>query len=118
MLIEYFEPDYEFKDDRGMLVQLIHDGFKQVNVITCNKDSVRGGHYHKKNTEMFYVISGSFKLELKKDDISEEYEIKAGTLFKVGPMISHTFNYTEDTVLVSAYSLGVEMPDGQKDIYK
>ncbi len=118
MLIEYINPDYEFKDNRGKLVQLIHEGFSQINVITCLNDSIRGGHYHKNNIELFYVITGSFTLELKKGDELEKYEIGEGTLFKVNPLISHTFYYKEDTILVSAYSNGVEMPDGSMDIFK
>ena len=49
MLIEYIKPDFEFKNENGTLIQLVHEGWKQVNVIFSNATGVRGGHYHKYN---------------------------------------------------------------------
>jgi len=52
---------FTFNDDRGTLVQLVHEGYKQMNVVTSKKGVFRGGHYHKMNREVFYIISGHFK---------------------------------------------------------
>ena len=118
MLIEYMKPDFEFDNENGSLKQLVHDGWKQVNVIFSPSGSVRGGHYHKYNEECFYVVSGGFKLKLWIDDGElEEYDIRQGDFFKLKPYVFHTFEYTEDTTLVSMYSNGVEMDDGEKDIW-
>ncbi len=117
MLINFIKPDFVHSDERGTLIQLVREGYKQVNVITCAKDTLRGGHYHKHNTEAFYVVSGSFKLVLELDGIIEEYNIGKNTFFSVAPYVKHSFIYSEETLLVSMYSNGVEMSDGAKDIW-
>lgn len=37
MLIKFLEPNFIFEDERGLLIQLVRDGFKQVNYITAKK---------------------------------------------------------------------------------
>lgn len=118
MLMTLLTPDFEFEDNRGKLTQLVHEGFRQVNVITCLKDSFRGDHFHKSNNEAFYVVSGSFTLTLEKEGIKEEHLIKQGAFFLIPPFVNHSFFYHEDTLLVSMYSNGVELSDGTKDIFK
>lgn len=117
MLIQWLKPDFTFENESGCLRQLVHDGWKQINVITSHAGSARGGHYHKFNTEAFYVVQGSFTLTLWKDRQREEYEIKAGEMFALPPYVFHTFAYREDTTLVSMYSLGVELSETEKDIW-
>lgn len=119
MLIEFIKPDFEFSDDRGSLKQLVHTGWKQVNYITSVAGAFRGNHYHKENTEAFFVINGRFRLIAETLDKSqtEEYEMKSGDFFIIKPNINHSFDYLEDTSLISFYNLGVEKADGTKDIY-
>lgn len=105
--------DFAFSDDRGTLVQLVHDGWKQINVITSKKGAVRGGHYHKKNREAFHIISGSLEVTVN----GTSHLFGEGTFFAIDAFDLHSFRFLEDTVLVSMYSNGVELPDGTKDIY-
>ena len=105
--------DFEFADDRGTLVQLVHDGWRQINVITSKKGAVRGGHYHKFNQEAFYIVSGSLELTVN-DSV---YSFRQGDFFSIEPFDLHSFRFWEDTILVSMYSEGVELADGTKDIY-
>ena len=105
--------DFAFSDDRGTLTQLVHDGWKQVNVVTSKKGAVRGGHYHKENKEAFYIISGA--LEVTVNGTSRQFW--DGAFFAIDAFDLHSFRFLEDTVLVSMYSGGVELPDGTKDIY-
>jgi hypothetical protein len=37
-------------------------------------------------------------------------------MFRIGPFVYHTFEYLEETALISMYSSGVEEPGGRKDI--
>jgi oxalate decarboxylase/phosphoglucose isomerase-like protein (cupin superfamily) len=109
MLIEFIKPDFQFNDERGVLVQLIHKGWSQVNYVSSKNNSTRGGHYHKNNKEAFYVISGNFKLVVEDaDGIKEEYSIKAGDFFVVKPFVIHSFKFELDTTLISFYDKGVE----------
>lgn len=117
MLVKYLKPDFHFENENGLLVQLVHDGWKQVNVITSAAGKKRGGHYHKYNNEAFYIISGSFNLTVWKGEEKEEYLMKAGDWFTIDPFVFHVFEYLENTVLVSLYSNGVELSDTEKDIW-
>lgn len=117
-MINILKPDFIFSDDRGTLTQLIHNGYKQVNVITSKADTIRGGHYHKINTEAFFVVEGAFQLVAEYKSEKKEYSFKKGDMFCIPPFVSHDFIYTEDTILVSMYDKGVELENGEKDIYK
>ena len=72
-MIKVIKPDFEFQDERGFLLQLVHEGFRQFNIIFSRQGVFRGGHYHQENTEAFYVISGSF--ELTKIHISKRQNV-------------------------------------------
>lgn len=116
-LINIVKPDFRFDDERGSLIQLVHQGYNQVNAVTTKAGVFRGGHYHKINKEVFFIISGRFKFTAERDDIKEEYEFKAGDMFEVLPYVYHSFDYLEDTVLVALYDKGVELVDGGMDTY-
>ena len=117
MLIKFLKPDFIFENEAGSLKQLVHDGWKQFNVITSKAGSIRGKHYHKFNEEGFYIIQGSFNLTVWKDDTKEKYFIKSGDMFLIYPYVFHTFEYLEDTILISMYSNGVEISENEKDIW-
>ena len=118
MLIEFLKKDFEFVDERGTIIQLVHDNWKQINFIITHAGVERGNHYHKNNEEAFFIISGEFELTL--EDISsgekELHIIKEGDFFVIKRNINHGFKYTKDTKLISMYSNGVE-ENGAKDIY-
>lgn len=116
-MIERLDTDFEFQDERGMLIQLVRRGYSQVNVITSKAGVIRGGHYHKLNTEAFFIVQGKCKVTVQKGGDIENAVFCAGDFFRIGPFVSHSFEYLEDTVLVSMYSLGVEMENGEKDTY-
>lgn len=117
-LFDYLEPDFLFNDDRGMLVQLVRNGWNQVNYIYTKKGVIRGNHYHKFNTEAFFVISGKFNLELQSldGDKRENVIMNKNKFFRIGPNVLHSFTFLEDTLLISMYDKGVEKTDGSKDI--
>ena len=116
-MITRLKPDFNFTDDRGELVQLFRRGYSQVNVVSTRAGVIRGGHYHKLNTEAFYVISGKCLVTARKNGEEEKDLFVAGDFFQMEPFASHSFEYLEDTVMVTMYSLGVEFDDGSKDIY-
>ena len=81
-MIKVIKPDFEFQDERGFLLQLVHEGFRQFNIIFSRQGVFRGGHYHQENTEAFYVISGSFELTVKTENaVEEKYIISKGEMF-------------------------------------
>lgn len=116
-LVTILKPDFKFNDQRGSLVQLVHKGYRQFNVVTTHAGVFRGGHYHKINREAFYVISGEFQLLLDKDGVHEEYTFSAGDMFEIEPYVVHGFNYIQESTLIAMYDIGVELPDGGMDSY-
>ena len=110
-------PDFRFSDDRGMLVQLVHGGYTQVNVVTTKRGVVRGNHYHKLCREAFYVISGSVNVILTAGGKRGETMFSAGDFFEIPPMVLHEMSYPEDCVMVALYDRPVEDENGDKDIH-
>ena len=116
-LVEFLTPDFEFVNENGLLVQLVDNGWKQVNVILSKSGKVRGGHYHKYNKEAFYVVSGEFKLTVWNTDCMEEYVMKPKDFFLINEYAYHRFEYKEDTILLSMYNNGVVLGNENKDIW-
>lgn len=116
-MVEILKPDFLHEDERGKLVQLVHDGYRQINVITSKAGGIRGGHYHKNNREAFYVVKGACEVIFTRDGRKESHGFQAGDFFEIEPGTGHTFRYLEDTVLIGLYDLGVEEKNGKKDIY-
>ena len=112
-LYEIMKPEFEFSDQRGQLKQLVHVGWKQVNVLITNAGVVRGVHYHKISREAFFLISGSVDVKFRNGN---EYAEK-GEFFLVLPGAVHELSFPEDCVMIQLYDIPVEQDDGSKDIY-
>lgn len=117
MLIRRMQYDFKNKDERGELIQLVHEGYKQVNYIFSKAGEVRGNHYHKYNEEAYFIIRGKVRVTVIKDRTQEEYYFSGGEMFEIPRMVKHIFFYEEDTDLVSLYSSGVELGDGKMDLW-
>ncbi len=116
-LYELLKTDFEFSDQRGQLKQLVHGGWKQVNVLVTNAGVVRGVHYHKDSREAFYLISGSVDVKFKNVEEYAERHFVSGEFFLVLPGTVHELSFPEDCVMVQMYDIPVEREDGSKDIY-
>lgn len=116
-MIEILKPDFEFNDNRGKLMQLLHGEIAQVNYVESNPSSLRGGHYHKLNKETFFIIDGEVGVTVRKGDAQETYSFKSGDMFSIDKNVIHSFDYKKFTTLIVTYDKGVELPDGEKDIY-
>lgn len=116
-LIEKLSPDFTFTDDRGSLVQLVHEGYRQINAVFTKKGAVRGNfHYHAQTEEVFYVFSGRVRLTAALGEIKETAEFKTGDMFRMPVNVRHNCEYLEDTYLVVLYTNPVDLQDGTRDI--
>ncbi|MBE6775113.1 MAG: cupin domain-containing protein [Ruminococcaceae bacterium] len=116
-LVEILTPDFSFEDDRGTLTQITHQPFAQTNAVFSRKGQVRGNyHYHRFSKEIFFIISGSVRVQLKYNERYEEHSFRSGDMFLINENVRHRFEYEEDTYLVVFYSSKVELDDGTKDI--
>jgi len=118
MMYEILKTDFKFKDIRGSLTQLAHNGWEQINVLITHKDVFRGGHYHKKTKEAFYVISGELVVTFTdKNGKSEKQVFHSGDFFMIYPFVSHSMDFREETVMVAMYDKCVVDKNGEKDIF-
>lgn len=118
MLVSILQPEFDLANAKGRLTQLVSGGWNQYNVIISPKGCVRGGHYHKLNKEAFYLIKGKLRLILEMDGVKEDYIFQECDMFLISPYQNHTFEYLEETILVSMYDKGVELGGGKMDIYR
>ena len=117
-LIKILTPDFVYPDERGLLVQICRDGYRQINAVFTKKGAVRGNlHYHTQTKEAFFILSGRVRVTAQLNGITEEREFITGDMFLIEEYVRHTFVYLEDTCLVGLYTAGVENPDGTKDIH-
>lgn len=116
-LIEILKPDFIFEDERGMLSQITHEPYAQVNAVFTKKGAVRGNlHYHRTAKEVFFVVSGETEVFVQLNGQSEKHIFKAGDMFMIHENVRHSFDFNEDTYLVSFYTSRIELADGTKDI--
>ena len=116
MMYRMLLPEFCHRDQRGSLVQLVSGGYAQVNVLKTYGGVTRGGHYHKRSTEAFYVVSGTTHVSFARGDESEERVFHSGDFFEVPPNTVHTLHFPEDCVLLALYDTPIETTEG-KDIY-
>ena len=117
-MYEILRTDFEHRDDRGALIQLIHEGYEQINVLITHQGVARGGHGHRTRSEAFYVVSGRLKVIFEdRTGIKDEVIFQSGDFFKIHPMVIHSMYFLEDTVMVAMYDTCVTNADGTKDIY-
>lgn len=116
-LYDILEPDFIFKNEKGLLTQLVHEGYEQVNVLVSHAGTERGGHYHKDTKEAFYVVEGSVDLLLYKDNEREEVRFRKGEFFVIHPYVIHEMSFSEECTMVAMYTKYVERDNGEKDIH-
>ena len=93
---------------RGELA-LIEDGtvFRHLGYFSlkCGEDFYRGGHYHLKKIEHFYVISGRILIRLRDLETGEKSEVQVHTGDRVilHPNCAHRFEALEDAQVIEYY---------------
>ena len=98
----------EFVDERGGITRLLDDGttaIMSVLLITSKAGSIRGNHYHKKDSHYCYMVSG--KMEYTEQAVSTESPekesaiVEAGDLIYSAPMVIHAMRFLEDSVFLA-----------------
>ena len=55
-----------FEDSRGYILDILYSqNFNHATIIYSKKGSIRGNHYHKKTTQITFVLSGEVKYYYK-----------------------------------------------------
>lgn len=95
----------EFEDERGAIANIIEEPICHVAVITSKKGSIRANHYHPKQIQYVYLVSGGYESiskDLRKKNAKvERKKIQAGSLVITPPMIAHAMRFLKDSVMLN-----------------
>lgn len=93
-----------FVDGRGEIINVFEGTIGHVAYITSTKGSVRANHYHKKDIQYMYLVSGAYESHCcPVDDPSHKQilKVKAGDIVRTPPLVAHAQKFTEDSVFLS-----------------
>ena len=96
--------NFEFADERGEFFEVWRgDQWKEINFFTSLKGAVRGGHYHKETSELFFVVAGRCEVEIKdlKTGQNEKFSVGYKDIFMVEPYEAHFITAVEDLKVVT-----------------
>ena len=111
-----FLREKRFIEERGELV-LLSDGdeIRHITFFTLKpgKDFFRGGHFHKKKTEKFYVVSGTLNILIVDVDTKEKdiIEISAGQRVTIYPFCAHKFQAVTESHVIEYYASAYDIDD-------
>lgn len=74
--------------------------FAEGKLITAKTDTVLGGHFHKRKTERFVLISGSAKITVD----GKTFGMAPATIYEVKPGELHSFEMTAGSVMIGLNS--------------
>lgn len=112
-------PYFSHTDARGSITGASQGKkWEEINFITSNKGSLRGGHYHRKTVEGILVVQGRIKISMLDMQKRKHWGFVAekGDFFIIPAGVSHTFEMLEDSSWVNM--LDKAMKGAQKDIWK
>ena len=92
-----------FKDQRGIIKDIIQEDINSITYITIKKGKIRGNHYHKKTTQWNFIISGSVNLFYKKNVLSKTIKkvlLKKNDLAVCRPNEPHAFKSLKDCEII------------------
>ena len=95
----------EFIDKRGIITRILDQNkisIRSVLLITSKSKTVRGEHYHKKDSHYVYCLKGKLKYSArdmrKKVSHAESVILNEGDLVLTPPMTWHSMEFLEDSV--------------------
>ena len=98
-----FSRKINFKDKRGFILDISYkDDFNHSALISSNKNSIRANHYHKKTTQVTFILKGSCFYYSKKLSQKKAVKIK---LQKFDYLITkpneiHAYKFLEKTAML------------------
>lgn len=107
-----------FVDARGEIHNLFEGHLGHVAMITSKKGTVRANHYHKKDHQFIYLVSGAFESHsVDTRDTSKRLVlyVKPGDIVETPTLIAHAQKFTEDSVFLAFTTLERESGKYEED---
>ena len=92
-----------WSEERGEFVQVAYlEEIRHLALFEIKRGFSRGGHYHERKEEIFYIVSGKIKASFLDLDTREKAEgtFEKGDRLRIRPRCAHVFSGLEDTVIV------------------
>lgn len=121
LTIEYLPETKEIEgakrwaEPKGEFVQISYrEDIGHLALFELNKGFTRGGHYHEKKDETFYVAAGRVHAVFYDIDTKERAEkmLDRGCKVKVLPRLAHIFTGVDDALVVEYSSRYYDKNDG------
>jgi len=108
MAIKVLHLKPEFADFRGAITRIINEPkirIEAVLLLTLKKGTIRGNHYHKKDSHWVYCLSGKFRYYekdiRKKNSKTFSIILKPGDLVFSKPHVAHAMEALENTIFLA-----------------
>src|SRR3989338_3566217 len=91
-------------DRRGDIINVFEGQIGHIALITSQKGSVRANHYHKRDHQYIYLVSGayeSYSCEINNADKKQVLYVKPGDIVYTPPLTAHAQKFTEDSVFLA-----------------
>ena len=115
-ITDTFSQQRRLIQDRGELA-LIEDGmpFRHLGYFTLlpGPGFFRGGHYHLRKTEFFYIAQGTLRIQLVDLDTEERSEarLQTGHRVTIKPRCAHRFQAEQEAHVIEYYDGLYELED-------
>ena len=106
-----------WEEEKGEFVQISYlEDIRHLAFFEIKKGYFRGGHYHEKKDETFYVVRGKIRARFRDpaDGVEEEHILERGDKISVKPGIAHIFYGVEDVHVVEYSSQYYDKADNFK----
>lgn len=114
--MKFLTPYTQRADERGSMRGIINEGsWQEINYFETGRGQIRGGHYHKEASELFFILAGEIEITLS-DLHGKELNriiVRAGDSFIVEPLEVHTFKILQESRWINAMSkrIDADSPD-------
>ena len=91
-------------DPRGAITNIFEGAIGHVALISSKKGSIRGNHYHKKDHQYIYLVSGAFEshsCEVQNPQKKQVLNVRAGDIVDTPPLTAHAQKFIEDSVFLA-----------------
>ncbi len=100
--------DPAVKDNRGDIINVFEGQVGHVALITSKKGSVRANHYHKKDHQYIYLVSGAYEshsCNVENPSKKQVLKVQPGDIVYTPPLTAHAQKFTEDSVFLALSAL-------------
>jgi dTDP-4-dehydrorhamnose 3,5-epimerase-like enzyme len=90
-------------EERGEFVQISYrEEIRHLALFEIKRGFSRGGHYHERKEEIFYIAAGKIEAKFLDLDTQEKAErvFEKGDRLRIQPRCAHLFTGVEDTLIV------------------